>query len=205
MSSPLNTGELSDLAARIQAEHKAATTAVRQGCEHAIKAGRLLTEAKNQVPHGQWLRWLQKHCQMSERTAQYYMTLARHFEANPQRVADLAMRQAIKVITAPNRLKHNKQTTNLSLPGPKSDPIPELNSLSWSCASPERRRKFVDASARKLCGKRCQRRQRNGCERPSSQSSTSPITKRCAMRQLFQRTSASGGPPAAATTGSSSR
>ncbi len=94
---------LTDLAARIQAAHEAATTTMRQGCEHAIKAGRLLIEAKNQVPHGQWLRWLQKHCQVSERMAQYYMTLARAFEANPQRVADLAMREAIKVITAPKR------------------------------------------------------------------------------------------------------
>ncbi len=55
------------------------------------------------------------------------------------------MRQAIKVITAPKRLKHNKQTINLLPPGPKSQPIPELNSLSWSDASHERRRKFVDA------------------------------------------------------------
>ncbi len=86
----------------------------------------LLIEAKNQVPHGQWLQWLQKHCQISERTAHYYMTLAQDFEANPQRVADLAMREAIKVITAPKRLKHNKQTTKLSPPGPKSEPIPEL-------------------------------------------------------------------------------
>ncbi len=143
-TSPTETS-LTDLAARIQAAHEAATTSMRRGCEHAINAGRLLIEAKNQVPHGQWLHWLKKHCQVSERMAQHYMTLARHFEANPQRVADLPMRQAIKVITAPERLKHNKQTTNLSPPGPKSQPIPELNSLSWSDASPEQRRKFVDA------------------------------------------------------------
>ncbi len=115
-TSPIETS-LTDLAARIQAAHEAATTAVRHGCEHAIKAGRLLIEAKNQVPHGQWLQWLQKHCQISERTAHYYMTLAQDFEANPQRVADLAMREAIKVITAPKWLKHNKQRTNLSQPG----------------------------------------------------------------------------------------
>jgi hypothetical protein len=28
--------------------------------EHAIAAGRLLIEAKGQIPHGQWLLWLKK-------------------------------------------------------------------------------------------------------------------------------------------------
>ncbi len=47
-TSPTETS-LTDLAARIQVEHEAATTAMRRGCEHAINAGHLLIEAKNQV------------------------------------------------------------------------------------------------------------------------------------------------------------
>ena len=33
---------------------------------------------KKQVPHGQWLRWLEDNCGVSERTAEAYMTLARN-------------------------------------------------------------------------------------------------------------------------------
>ena len=38
----------------------AATLAIRRGCEHPIAAGRLLIEAKGQIPHGQWLLWLKE-------------------------------------------------------------------------------------------------------------------------------------------------
>jgi len=37
-----------------------------------MAAGDLLTQAKAQVPHGQWLPWLHDHCTISERTAQLY-------------------------------------------------------------------------------------------------------------------------------------
>jgi hypothetical protein len=51
---------LANLAAQIRQEHQAATLAIRRGCEHAIAAGRLLIEAKGQIPHGQWLLWLKE-------------------------------------------------------------------------------------------------------------------------------------------------
>jgi Protein of unknown function (DUF3102) len=74
---------------------------MQRGCEHAINAGRLLIEAKAQLEHGQWLPWLQEHCQVSERTARPYMRLARHaaeLEANRQRDAGLTVRGAIELL-----------------------------------------------------------------------------------------------------------
>jgi Protein of unknown function (DUF3102) len=95
---------LADLAARIRAEHEASAVAMKRGLEHAINAGRLLIEAKEQLKHGQWLPWLEEHCAMSERSAQLYMRLARHapeLEANPQRVADLSVRGAAELLAPP--------------------------------------------------------------------------------------------------------
>jgi hypothetical protein len=82
------------LAARIRQEHEACILAVQRGCEHAIEAGRLLIKAKDQLKHGQWLPWLRGHCQISGRTAQLYMQLAR-LAPNAQHVADLSLRRAM--------------------------------------------------------------------------------------------------------------
>jgi hypothetical protein len=43
---------LTDLAARINAEHAAVADAIVSWLDHAIKAGELLIEAKDRVPHG---------------------------------------------------------------------------------------------------------------------------------------------------------
>jgi hypothetical protein len=71
---------LADLAARIRAEHEAAGRALRDGLRHAIAAGALLIEAKQQIgKHGAWLPWLAENCSVPERTAQAYMRVARSF------------------------------------------------------------------------------------------------------------------------------
>jgi hypothetical protein len=59
----------------IQAELQMGDTA---GYEHFCTAGGLLVEAKGQVAHGQWGRWLSKNFELSDRTAQLYMQWARH-------------------------------------------------------------------------------------------------------------------------------
>jgi len=35
-----------------------AAAAMEKGFEHALKAGQLLIEAKEAVPHGEWLDWV---------------------------------------------------------------------------------------------------------------------------------------------------
>jgi hypothetical protein len=48
------------------------------GRAHYEEAGRLLIEAKDQVGHGAWGRWLTKHFDLTDRTARAYMAWARH-------------------------------------------------------------------------------------------------------------------------------
>jgi hypothetical protein len=93
---------LTDLAARIRAEHEAVSTALRESVRHAITAGELLVEAKEQLGHGRWLPWLRDHCTMSERTAQLYMRVAKNraeVEAQMRNgVADLSLNEAAALL-----------------------------------------------------------------------------------------------------------
>lgn len=45
---------------------------------HAIRAGELLTEAKEQVRHGEWLPWLAANFPSTRQMASGYMRLFRH-------------------------------------------------------------------------------------------------------------------------------
>jgi len=93
---------LPDLAAQINAAHAAATTAANAAVQHALNAGQLLIEAKNQTPHGQWLPWLAANCSFSVRTSQAYVRLARELpkldEPNTQRVAHLPLREVLELL-----------------------------------------------------------------------------------------------------------
>jgi hypothetical protein len=91
---------LDHLAARIRAEHEEVRLSARATIEHAFRVGELLLEAKQAVRHGFWGDWLLTHCDLSERSAQNYMRLARN-RANPQLTADLTMVDALKALMAP--------------------------------------------------------------------------------------------------------
>jgi hypothetical protein len=102
---PRGSDRLPDLATRINHEHRAAIGTLKRGLEHALAAGHLLLEAKQYVPHGQWLPWLTEHCRIPERTAQVYMRLARRMPKNA-RPADLTITQALEmVLDAPGDLE----------------------------------------------------------------------------------------------------
>ena len=102
-SQKLSARPLSQLAADINAAHEECAGAVRAGFAHAVRAGRLLLEAKARIPHGEWLPWVRRHCAFSERTAQAYMRVARgQLDAtDPQRVARLSFRSALASLAAP--------------------------------------------------------------------------------------------------------
>jgi Protein of unknown function (DUF3102) len=93
---------LPDLAARIKAEHEAATASLRDSVRHAIAAGELLIEAKARLKHGQWLPWLRDHCSISERTAQLYMRVGKNrdqIEGQMRNgVADLSLNEAAALL-----------------------------------------------------------------------------------------------------------
>lgn len=94
---------LDDLASKINNASSAAEANARSAMEHALVAGRLLTEAKGLLVHGDWLPWSHGHCTLAPRTAQAYMRLARKIELLPpldaQRVADLPVREAVRAIS----------------------------------------------------------------------------------------------------------
>ena len=68
---------LTVLAKTANSEHAAGTESFHQSIEHFRQAGVALSNAKDQVDHGEWRAWLKKNCpEISERTAQRYMKLA---------------------------------------------------------------------------------------------------------------------------------
>ncbi len=59
--------------------------AKRTGGEAILTIGRCLIEAKDMLPHGEWLPWLNERVELSERAAQRFMRLAREW-SNPHNV-----------------------------------------------------------------------------------------------------------------------
>ena len=74
--------------------------AKRRGGEAILTIGRCLTEAKQAIPHGEWLPWLNERVEFSERTAQTFMRLAREW-SNPQALADLGAAKALTLLALP--------------------------------------------------------------------------------------------------------
>jgi hypothetical protein len=97
----------SNIATAINAAHAGLEAAKSEAVQCAAECGKLLAEAKATVPHGKWDTWVKEHCAFSPRTAQLYMRLARFLEgaspAEAQRVADLSLRQAGRLI--PDRVR----------------------------------------------------------------------------------------------------
>jgi hypothetical protein len=90
------------LAVGIVDAHKAFLATATSALEHAKQAGELLSEAKSQLHHGEWLPWLQEHCpNISPRVAQGYMRIAREWPqllANTKRVSYLPIRDALTIL-----------------------------------------------------------------------------------------------------------
>lgn len=74
--------------------------AKRRGGEAILTIGRCLTEAKQTLPHGEWLPWLNERVEFSERTAQKFMRLAREW-SNPSTLADLGASKALMLLALP--------------------------------------------------------------------------------------------------------
>lgn len=95
-----------DKAQRINAAHREAKEHAARAIERAIEAGDLLNEVKASLPHGQWLPWLSQHCpDISARTAQSYMRVARELPTEKRSAADLSVREALRQLEAPSEHK----------------------------------------------------------------------------------------------------
>jgi hypothetical protein len=76
----LSVTELQDAAQRIKALRRAAT-------EHAVEIGRELLRIKEKLPHGVFVKWVEKACEFKIRTAQDLMKIARKAESDNKLVA----------------------------------------------------------------------------------------------------------------------
>ncbi|MBN2359676.1 MAG: DUF3102 domain-containing protein [Deltaproteobacteria bacterium] len=119
--------DLPKVAMQVRSEHEQVRALAVAATPHAVRAGELLLQAKEQLPHGDWLPWLQDHCELTERTAQAYMRLARTLptldEAKAQRVADLPLREALRAIAAP-REQQPEGAPALDLPPVPPEMVP---------------------------------------------------------------------------------
>jgi hypothetical protein len=64
---------LTDLVGQINAEHEACLAAAEDALVRALEVGRLLTEAKDRLRHGEWADWVEANCHFGVRQAQNYM------------------------------------------------------------------------------------------------------------------------------------
>jgi N6-adenosine-specific RNA methylase IME4 len=92
---------LRSLAAKANAEARAAEEHHQQSKEHARRCGEALIRAKALVPHGEWGQWLRANFERAARTARLYMQLAQMPAEEWQRVADLPfpLRDTVKIIS----------------------------------------------------------------------------------------------------------
>ena len=74
--------------------------AKRTGGEAILTIGRCLIEAKDMLPHGEWLPWLNERVEFSERTARNFMRLAREWTKR-QTLADLGAAKALTLLALP--------------------------------------------------------------------------------------------------------
>src|SRR5215510_13302238 len=102
---PSSTTSLPDLGARIKEGHASVIDGKKRVVLRAIEVGGLLKEAKERVPHGQWLSWLTENCEIPERTAQRYMELADNkkqiedfLRAKSATLADLTLSEASRLL-----------------------------------------------------------------------------------------------------------
>jgi len=83
----------------------------------AIVIGRDLKELKNLVPHGGWLKYIEKHLNYKEKKVQQLIQLSEHYGdenssffnviSNPKLTSDLGITKAIKLLTIPENEVEN--------------------------------------------------------------------------------------------------
>ena len=85
----LSPTELGEVANRIRSLRQSATL-------HAIEIGRELLRVKASLPHGAFVKWVEKECQFKIRTAQDLMRLAREVDPDAE-VATLMVPSTLRV------------------------------------------------------------------------------------------------------------
>lgn len=123
---PAANGNLSSLAAAINAEHRACVSTANEALHHAQAAGDLLSEAKGQCGHGEWGPYLAENFDGSARTARLYMQLAERraeLESKRQRDTVFTVSEARRLIAAPRPPVTDAAIGGFALPDLTSDAI----------------------------------------------------------------------------------
>jgi hypothetical protein len=98
----------SNYRAEINQLHSEIIAAALTSFEKAVRLGELLRDAKYQVGHGNWLKWVKANLVFSERTARNYLRIhANRSRLKSANVSDLA--DAYKLLT--HRCEQNKAPT----------------------------------------------------------------------------------------------
>lgn len=82
---------------RVTAEARILRMSINMNMFHLA---RVLVEAKEVVPHGEWLAWIRDNADVSEKTAEDMMAAYRRFKDNPQ-IQQLAPSKTFKLLALP--------------------------------------------------------------------------------------------------------
>jgi Protein of unknown function (DUF3102) len=127
----------------------------RTSLAHALKLGELLNQAKEAVGHGEWTSWLKTNCpQISHRTADVYMSLAKHKEkfdskANSQHAANFAAMDDMSIrdaIDAANKADGGGVKTRTPKAGVTKSASPDLKALMQNVGADEIKMALRDAN-----------------------------------------------------------
>ena len=144
----MTAASLPELALRVKTEHAAFQAAARRTLAHALEAGRLLSEAKALLPHGEWGPWLKRECDIPARTATHYMRLhARRAELGGEsgNLADLTQTKALKLLAGSDTESEFEDYERLAAESRK-----EIHLLALAYESPNAQLADVKAAADRL-------------------------------------------------------
>jgi hypothetical protein len=97
--------------------HNGIVSALRRSVEDAIEIGQLLEQKKEELPHGEFLPWIEKELPFSERSARNYMQLFR-YRYKTATLADLT--EAYRVAQLEDQRVKEKDN---KAPEPKPEPV----------------------------------------------------------------------------------
>jgi hypothetical protein len=143
---------LPDLAQAIETEHKAAHRAARTALEHALECGRLLIQAKDAVPHGQWLPWLEANVSFGPRQAQKYMRLTDNASALPNTTPEshLTIEGALSLLAAPKEDPRDAAAWLMEMQRLWAEALPAIEILGTGREIPEYFLAFDNATLRRM-------------------------------------------------------
>ena len=106
MSTTICKPDLDQLAEEINQLHRGAERDLNAGLAKALRCGELLTQAKAECKHGEWLPWLEENFDGATRSAQAYMRVADRREEIEGKSADsahLSLDQALRLTAEPKQ------------------------------------------------------------------------------------------------------